>query len=91
MGRACDTHGKVKNVYTILVGKPVVKRPLGRHRRTREDNIQGDLRMERLVAGCCEHGNEPSGSINSGEFLDWLSDYHLLKTDSVPLSELGMS
>jgi hypothetical protein len=21
------------------------------------------------------HGNEPSGSIKGGEFLDWLSDY----------------
>jgi hypothetical protein len=26
------------------------------------------------VAGCCKHGNEPSGSINGGEFLDKLSD-----------------
>jgi hypothetical protein len=25
------------------------------------------------VAGSCEHGNEPSGSIECGEFLDWLS------------------
>jgi hypothetical protein len=25
------------------------------------------------VAGCCEHGNEPSGSIKYGEFLDQLS------------------
>jgi hypothetical protein len=24
--------------------------------------------------GLCEHGNEPSGSIKGGEFLDWLSD-----------------
>jgi len=23
------------------------------------------------VAGACEHGNEPSGSIKFGEFLDW--------------------
>jgi hypothetical protein len=23
------------------------------------------------VAGSCEHGNEPSGSIKFGEFLDW--------------------
>jgi hypothetical protein len=23
-----------------------------------------------LVAGSCEHGNEPSGSINDKEFLD---------------------
>ena len=25
------------------------------------------------VAGCCECGNEPSGSIKCGEFLDWLN------------------
>jgi hypothetical protein len=25
------------------------------------------------VAGYCEHGNEPSGSIKCGEFLDWPS------------------
>jgi hypothetical protein len=27
------------------------------------------------VAGSCEHGDEPSGFIKDGEFLDWLSDY----------------
>jgi hypothetical protein len=27
------------------------------------------------VAGCCEHGNELSGSIKGGEFLDKLSDF----------------
>jgi hypothetical protein len=26
------------------------------------------------VAGPCEHGNEPSGSIKGEEFLDFLSD-----------------
>jgi len=26
------------------------------------------------LAGYCEHGDEPSGSIKVGEFLDWLSD-----------------
>jgi hypothetical protein len=25
--------------------------------------------------GFCEHGNEPSGSIEGGEFLDNMSDY----------------
>jgi hypothetical protein len=25
-----------------------------------------------------EHDNEPSGSMNIGEFLDWLRDYELL-------------
>jgi hypothetical protein len=27
------------------------------------------------VAGCCEDGNEPAGSIKGEEFLDWLSGY----------------
>jgi hypothetical protein len=36
------------------------------------------------VAGLCENGNELSGSIKSREFLDYLSDYQLLKKDSVP-------
>jgi hypothetical protein len=27
------------------------------------------------VAGSCEHGNEPSGSIKGGKFLDELRDY----------------
>jgi len=31
------------------------------------------------VAGPCERGNESSGSIKGGEFLDYLSDYELLK------------
>jgi hypothetical protein len=35
------------------------------------------------VAGCCEHGNEPSGSINGGEFLEWF-----FKMGSAPWSEL---
>jgi len=36
--------GDMKSVYAILVGKPEVKRPLGRPRRRREDNIRMDLR-----------------------------------------------
>jgi hypothetical protein len=27
------------------------------------------------VAGSCEHGNETSGSVTSGEFLEYLSHY----------------
>jgi hypothetical protein len=34
------------------------------------------------MTGCCEYGNEPSGFIKGEEFLDWLSDYGLFKTDS---------
>jgi hypothetical protein len=37
----------------------------------------------RTGSGCYEHCNELSGSIQGGEFLDYLSEYHLLKKDSV--------
>jgi hypothetical protein len=37
------------------------------------------------VAGSCEHGNGPSGSIKlgGGEFLDQLSDYQLSNEELV--------
>jgi hypothetical protein len=38
----------------------------------------------RTWTASCEHGNEPSGSIKGGEFLDKLSDCQLLKKDSDP-------
>jgi hypothetical protein len=31
------------------------------------------------VTASCEHGNETSGSIKGGEFLDYLSEYQLFK------------
>jgi hypothetical protein len=36
--------GEKRNAYRILVGKPEVKRPLGRPRRRWVDNITMDLR-----------------------------------------------
>jgi hypothetical protein len=44
MDRACSTHGEKMNAYTILVQKLEGKRPLGRPRRRRVDNITMDLR-----------------------------------------------
>jgi hypothetical protein len=35
--------GEGRGVYRVLVGKPEVKRPLGRPRRRWEDNIKADL------------------------------------------------
>jgi hypothetical protein len=32
--------------------------------------------------GWCEHENKFSGSIKTGKFPDWLSDYQLLKKNS---------
>jgi hypothetical protein len=65
-----------RKVYKVLVGKPEGKRPLGRPRCRWEDGIRMDLREigcggcgldstgsgQGLVAGCCECGDEPSGS-----------------------------
>jgi hypothetical protein len=36
-------HGERKGVYRVLVGKPEGKRPLGRHRCRRDDNIKMDI------------------------------------------------
>jgi hypothetical protein len=36
--------GEERNVYTVLMGKPEGKRPLGRPRRRWEDGIRMDLR-----------------------------------------------
>jgi hypothetical protein len=35
-----------------------------------------------IVADCYEHGNVPSGSIQSWDFCDQVSDHHLLKNGS---------
>ena len=39
---------------------------------------------QRQVAGGYECGNEPSGSVKCGEFLDQLQTSQLLKKDSAP-------
>jgi hypothetical protein len=59
--------------------KPNGKRPLGRPRHRWENNMKMDLQevgwrgldwiyVEQLV-GSCNHSNEPSGSINMGNYL----------------------
>jgi len=42
--------GQWRGVYGVLVGKPEGKRPLGRPRRTWEDNIKMDL--QEVGGGC---------------------------------------
>jgi hypothetical protein len=57
-------------VYKVLVGKPEGKTPLGRPRCRWEDGIRMDGGCgldssgsgQGPVAGCCECGDEPSGS-----------------------------
>ena len=46
-----------------------------------------ELAQEGQVAGACECGNEPSGSIKYMEFLDQLINCQLLKKDSASWSK----
>jgi hypothetical protein len=75
--------GESRGVYSVLVGKPEVTRPLGRPRCRWEDNIKMDLQDVRCGAlpgliwlrtgtdgGHMKYSNEPSGSIKCREFLD---------------------
>ena len=39
------------------------------------------------MAETCECGNEPSGSIKCGEFLDYLKTTRVLKKESAPWSK----
>jgi len=50
MGGACGEYGGGERGYRVLVGKPEVKRPLGRPRRRWEDNIKMDL--QEVGGGC---------------------------------------
>jgi hypothetical protein len=45
MGRACSTNGEQRNTYRILLGKAEGKKPQGRTKRRRVDNIKMDLRV----------------------------------------------
>jgi len=40
---AFSTIGERRGAYRVLVGKPEGKRPLGKYKRKREDNIKMDL------------------------------------------------
>jgi hypothetical protein len=42
-GRTYGTYGECRGAYNVLVGKPELKRPLGRHRREWKDNIKIDF------------------------------------------------
>jgi hypothetical protein len=72
-----------RGVYRVLIGRPEDRRPLGKPWRRWQDNIKLDLKGDRdqwseldsagsgygPVAGFCEHGNEPSGSIKKAGYL----------------------
>jgi len=75
--------GEERGVYRVLVGKPEGRTPLGRSRLRWVDNIRMDLQevgcrymdwiglaQDRQVVDACGCGNEHSGSVKCGEFLD---------------------
>jgi hypothetical protein len=80
--------GERRGAYRALVGNLEGRRPLGRPRRRWEDNIKmdrlevgwggGGHRLDRSgcgqgqVADSSECGDEPSGSIKCGEFVECL-------------------
>ena len=70
-------------VIIIGIGRPEEKRPLGKPRRRWKDNIKKIFKNgvgwrgldssgpgQGQLVGACAYGNEPSGSIKCGEFLD---------------------
>jgi hypothetical protein len=65
------------NVYRLLVGTPEGKRPLGRPRHRRIENIKLNL-IEIGLGGVNwiglaeERCNEPSGSVKCWETTEWL-------------------
>jgi hypothetical protein len=81
--------GERRGAYIVLVEKSEGKRPARGLRRRLEDNIKMDLREVGMVShgmdlcgsgsgqvwGFGECGNERSGSINFGEFLDLLKTF----------------
>jgi hypothetical protein len=80
--------GEKRYAHRILMGKHVGKRPAGSPKHIWEDNTKMDLnginvglRLDSCgsgqgqVAGSCEQGNEPSGSVKYGEFHNYLRNY----------------
>jgi hypothetical protein len=52
MGGACSADGEERGVYSVLVGKPEGKRPLGTPRRRWEDNIK--MNLQEVGCGCMD-------------------------------------
>lgn len=56
-----------------------MNKPLGKFVRGWEDNIEVGLTVS--VADFCEHGTEPSGCIEGGQFTNRPSDYQAFSND----------
>jgi hypothetical protein len=83
VGGTCSTEGR--DAYKDLVGKREGTLPLERSRRNGRIILISRRGLDSSasgwgpVAGSCEHGNGPSGSVNGGEFLYHLSEHKVMK------------
>jgi hypothetical protein len=89
---------QVIRAYKILVVKPEQYKPIGRWRHGWDHNIKTVLKEngcvsvnwihvaqdERQIKGSYEHDDERLAAIDVEKFLDLLSDYQIIKTDSAP-------
>lgn len=88
---------EMRNSYAVLVRNPEMKVSLRMHKCRWEDNIKSDLQKQAesmwtrligsaqgLIAICCEHCTEFSGTIKANIFLMQLSDYQLLMKVPTP-------
>jgi hypothetical protein len=95
LGRKCSTHRADENNYEIVNGNSEGKNQLEDLGVCWRITLKWILKINRVwgcglnpsglvqypVIGCCEHGNETSGSMKRGEFLGQLSNYQFLKMD----------
>lgn len=98
MGKSCGTNGGKRNECKVVVLKPEIQKPFGRHRSRRDDNIEMDLqkwdRNDELV--CCRSGleqvagaYESSHGIKYGAFRDVVQKSDLHKSNFATWSWSG--
>jgi hypothetical protein len=75
MGRPFSTNEEKRNAYTLLVGNPEGKRPLGRPRRRWVDNIRMDLGElgwgDVNWIGLAKDRNRWRAVVNCWEIIEW--------------------
>jgi len=86
--------GQIANAYKLLVGKHEAKKQPKRCRRRWSDNIKMDTKRNWIwvgsdlewgpVAGSCININTYLSSTKGEEFLEEMSNHHLLKKDMEP-------